>query len=168
MFLEEYEEYMETVALILAIILFGAGLLGTILPVLPGAILIYAGFILYGIMTGFRALNATFFLLQGLVLIIVFLVDFVSSAAGTKVFKGSKQSAFGAAAGTIAGLIALGPLGIIVGPFLGAVVVELLVNKDIRQAVNVGFGTVIGVLGGTIAKLIIEAIMIIYFFTTIW
>ncbi len=158
---------METTALILAIILFIAGLLGTILPILPGAILIYGGMLLYGFMTKFLTLDANFFLLQGLVLVFVFSVDFLASAVGTRRFNGSKQAAWGAIIGTILGLIFLGPLGIVIGPFLGAVVAELLRGIRLSQAIRVGFGTLVGILGGTVLKLCAEILMIVYFFMQI-
>lgn len=158
---------METTALILTIILFIAGMLGTILPVLPGPILVYGGMLLYGYMTKFETLDATFFLLQALVLVLIFFVDFLASAVGTRRYNGSKQAAWGAIIGTILGLVFLGPLGIVLGPFLGAVVVELLRGIKIQQAVLVGFGTLVGILGGTVLKLFAEIVMIVYFFMRI-
>ncbi len=158
---------METTALILAILLFIVGLLGTILPILPGAILIYGGMLLYGYLTKFATLDANFFLLQALVLGLIFSVDFLASAVGTRRFKGSKQAAWGAVIGTIVGLIFLGPLGIIIGPFLGAVGAELLRGIQVKQAVRVGFGTLVGILGGTVLKLFAGILMIVYFFIRI-
>ncbi|HWQ71990.1 MAG TPA: DUF456 domain-containing protein [Desulfitobacteriaceae bacterium] len=159
---------MTTVALILTIILFIAGLLGTILPVLPGPILIYGGMLLYGLMTKFATLDAYFFILQTLVLIVIFLIDFVASAVSTRRFGGSKPAVWGAIIGTILGLFILGPLGIIIGPFLGATVTELLRGKGADQSIRVGFGSLVGILGGTVFKLGAEILMIIYFFMRIW
>ncbi|MGI6679020.1 MAG: DUF456 domain-containing protein [Dehalobacterium sp.] len=153
--------------LVIAIIFFVAGFLGTLLPILPGAILIFLGMLIYGFMTGFAALDLTFFVLQGLVLIIIFLVDYIASAAGTKRYGGSKQAVWGSIIGTILGVIVLGPVGIIIGPFLGAVVVELFRGIKMVQAVRTGFGTIMGVLGGTLVKLGAEIIMIVYFFMRI-
>ncbi|TGE35547.1 DUF456 domain-containing protein [Desulfosporosinus fructosivorans] len=158
---------METTALILAIILFIAGLLGTILPILPGAILIYGGMLLYGFMTEFASLDVNFFLLQALVLALIFSVDFLASAVGTQRFNGSKQAATGAIIGTILGLLFLGPLGLLIGPFLGAVGAELLRGVKIKQAMLVGFGTLVGILGGTVLKLCAGVLMIVYFFMRI-
>lgn len=159
---------MGTTALILAIVFFAVGLLGTVLPVLPGAILIYGGMLVYGIMTQFATLDAYFFLLQAFVLVFILSIDYIASAVGTKRFGGSKQAAWGAIAGTILGLIFFGPLGIIIGPFLGAVGAELIRGKEINQAARVGFGTLLGILGGTLLKLAVEILMIIYFFMKIW
>ncbi|MFA5536860.1 MAG: DUF456 domain-containing protein [Bacillota bacterium] len=158
---------MELIALILAIVFFVIGFIGTIIPVLPGVTLIYGGMLLYGFMTGFSSLDANFFILQTLALLLIIATDFFASALGTRKFGGSKQSAWGAILGTIPGLIFLGPIGIILGPFLGAVLVEMLLGKEVRQAVNVGFGTLIGFIGGTLLKLIAETIMVVYFFMQI-
>lgn len=158
---------MKAIALILSILLFIAGLLGTVLPVLPGAILIYVGMLVYGLMTGFATLNAQFFILQALVLIFTFFMDFIASSVGTKGFGGSKQAVLGAIIGTILGLISFGPIGIVVGPFLGSVVAEMLQGKQLNQAIYVGFGTLIGSLGGTFLKLCTELLMIICFFIEI-
>jgi len=158
---------MQTTALILALILFVLGLLGTVLPVLPGAILIYGGMLLYGIMTQFTTLGTNFFLIQALILVLVLAVDFLASAVGTRQFKGSKQAVWGAAIGTVLGMIFFGPLGLIIGPFLGAVIAELLQNPNLNQAIWVGIGTLIGFVSGTFLKIAIEIIMIVYFFMKI-
>ena len=113
---------MAVFALLLAVVCFLLGLTGTVLPVLPGAILIYAGMLVYGLLTKFASLDATFFLLQGLALLLVFIIDFLAAAAGTRRFGGGKAAAWGAAVGTLAGVIFFGPLGLLAGPFLGAVV----------------------------------------------
>lgn len=158
---------MENIALILAVILFCIGLLGSILPILPGPILIFAGMVLYGLMTGFETLGTYFFLLQAMVVFLIFSIDYVASAAGTRRSGGSKQAAWGAIAGTIVGVIFLGPLGIVIGPFLGAVIAELLRGIAFTQAIRIGFGTLIGILGGTVLKIFIGVLMIVYFFMQI-
>ncbi|KGP76572.1 hypothetical protein JT05_03900 [Desulfosporosinus sp. Tol-M] len=158
---------MMTTALILALVLFVLGLLGTVLPVLPGAILIYGGMLLYGVMTHFSTLDTNFFLIQALISVLILAIDFLASAAGTRQFKGSRQAVWGAVIGTFLGLLFFGPLGVIIGPFLGAVIAEFINSPDLNQAIRVGIGTLIGFIGGTILKLGIEIIMIIYFFIKI-
>ena len=95
---------MQTTALILALVLFVLGLLGTVLPVLPGAILIYGGMFLYGVMTQFSTLDANFFLIQALILVLILAIDFLASAAGARQFQGSRQAVWGAVIGTVLGL----------------------------------------------------------------
>ena len=158
---------MKTIAIIITIIMFIIGIIGTILPALPGVVLIFGGMLVYGFMTGFAGLSVWFFLMQLAVTVVIFVVDFLASAVSTKKYGGSRQAAFGAALGTILGLIVLGPLGIIIGPFAGSVAAEILLGKEIKQAIRVGFGSLVGVMGGTIFKLAAEAVMIIYFFMTI-
>jgi len=158
---------LKTLALVLAIIMFLIGLIGTILPALPGVLLIFGGMLVYGFMTGFASLSIWFFVMQLLVMAVIFIVDFIASAVSTKKYGGSRQAAFGAAVGTILGVIILGPLGIIIGPFAGSVAAEVLLGKEIKQAVKVGFGSLVGVMGGTLFKLTAEALMIIYFFMSI-
>jgi len=158
---------MTSVGLILAIIMFIVGLVGTIVPVLPGVILIFSGMVVYGILSNFETLTVFFFVLQGVATVMVLLVDYVASALGARHFNGSRQAAIGGALGIIGGLILFGPLGIVVGPFAGATIAELLKGKDVSLSIKTGFGTLIGVLGGTILKLFAEAVMIICFFISI-
>ena len=154
--------------LLITIIMFVIGIIGTILPALPGVILIFGGMVLYGFMTNFTGLSIYFFIMQSIVMLVIFLVDFLASAVSTKKYGGSKQATFGAVLGTIVGIMVFGPLGIIIGPFVGSVITEVIIGKEIKQAVLVGFGSLVGVLGGTIFKLIAEIVMIIYFFMNIF
>jgi uncharacterized protein YqgC (DUF456 family) len=158
---------MDPLALGLAIILFLLGLLGIFLPALPGVILIYAGMLLYGFMTGFALLDAWFFLWQGLALGITFLIDYLAAIVGAKRYGGSRYAIWGAVLGTLLGVVLLGPFGAIMGPFLGAVLGEVLRGTALEQAVRVGFGTLLGFLGGSLLKLGIAVLMLTYFFITI-
>ncbi len=154
-------------AMIIAIIMFVVGFAGTILPVLPGVVLVYGGMIVYGLMTGIENLGPKFFIIQGLATLVILGVDFVAASIGTKKYKGSKKAAIGAFVGTFVGLFFLGPFGLLIGPFVGAMLVELIQGKDMDQAFSSGFGTVVGNIGGTLFKLMGEIVMIIYFFISI-
>lgn len=155
---------MNTGAIILASVLFALGLMGTVLPVLPGAILIYGGMLLYGFMTGFSTLSVWFFIVQAILLIITYLIDYVASAFGTRKAGGSKYAAIGAAVATFPALLIFGPLGIVLGPLIGSVGIEMLRGIPLRQAWRIGIGTLLGTLGGALIKISIEIIMIIYFY----
>jgi hypothetical protein len=158
---------MAVFALVLAVILFLSGLAGTVLPVLPGVTLIYGGMVLYSALTGFTALNTNFFILQGLAVLLVFAIDYLATAVGSRRYGGSKYAAWGAMIGIVIGVLTLGPFGMIAGPFIGAVTAELITGRQPNQAVRTGFGTIIGLLGGTVLKLSIEVLMIIWFFMAI-
>lgn len=159
---------MAVLALILAILFFIAGLAGSVLPVLPGAILIWLGMLVYGILTKFTTLSVIFLVGQALAVAIVYSVDYFAGILGVKKFGGSQAAVYGSIAGTIIGIIFLGPAGLIFGPFIGAIAGELLNHKPFDKALRSGWGTLIGLLGGTIAKLIIEILMIIWFFWAIY
>lgn len=159
-------------SLIITIILFIIGIIGTVLPLIPGVTVIWAGMLLYGILTGFPAgLTLGFYLLQGIAALLVIGVDYISTAAGTKRSGGSKAATWGAALGLLLGTFIFGPVGFIIGPFLGALMGELLNGIPFDRALRASFGSLVGMLGGIIVKLLIEAAMIFWFIkriTPLW
>lgn len=155
---------MEFLPLILALVLFALGIIGTLLPVMPGPVLIWLGMLVYGLLTGFENLSLWFFILQGLAALLVMAVDYAATAVGTKRFGGSKVSMWGAVVGLFAGIIVLGPIGIVFGPFLGALVGEMLTGLPLEKAMRSSIGALVGLLGGLFVKLAIEAVMIFWFF----
>lgn len=158
---------METLPLIIAMSLFILGLIGTFVPVLPEASLIWLGMLIYGLLTGFENLSVLFYILQALAAILVMATDYLATAVGTKRFNGSKLSIVGASIGLLVGLLTLGPLGIIFGPFLGALMGEMIYGSSFQKAVRASIGSVIGILGGMFVKVIIQIIMIVWFFIKI-
>ncbi len=159
---------MEILALLIAILFFIAGLAGTLLPVLPGAILLWAGMLIYGTMTGFQTLGTAFFIGQGIAVVLVHAVDYLAGVAGVKRYGGSKNAVYGSIIGAILGIFIMGPAGIIFGPFIGAVAGEMLgSHKQLDIAVRSGFGTLVGLIGGTVLKIAVEIVMIVWFFWAI-
>jgi len=159
---------MSIIGIILAVILFLVGIAGTVLPVLPGAPLIWLGMLIYGLMTDFNNLPWTFFLGQGFAVGLIFFVDYFAGAWGANRYGGSKEAVWGSIIGGLLGLILMGPFGIIFGPFIGAVAGELYRKNSLEKAFRVGVGTVIGFLGGFVLKLAIEIVMIVWFFIAIF
>lgn len=158
---------MNTVALVLAIILFLTGVAGIILPALPGIPLIWVGMLLYGLMTGFQTLSAKFLIIQGLLAVASLVLDYVTAALGSRYFGGSKASTWGAAIGLLAGF-SFFPLGLFLGPFLGAFIAELIYTQEPVQSLRSGAGALLGFWGGLPLKLILAAAMIIWFFIVIF
>ncbi len=138
------------------------GLVGTVFPALPGTILILGGFLVYGLITGFDTLSAWFFVGQGVLVCVSYAVEFLATAFGVKMFGGSKAAAWGALLGSLL-VFVLGPVGIIVGPLLGAIAGELLMGEQVKQALHSGFGSFLGFMGGMLANLIISGLMIAWF-----
>ncbi len=160
---------MNALGLVIAIILFILGIAGTVLPILPGAPLIWIGMFIYGLLTHFTNVTTEFYILQGIGVALTFLVDYMGTAYGTKRYGGSSTAIWGGVIGLIAGPFILGiPLGFILGPFLGALLGEILRGKDWRGGFKAALGTLIGLIGGTLLKFVIEGAMIAWFFWTIF
>lgn len=156
---------MSVPGLVIASVMFLMGIIGTFLPVLPGAAMVFAGTIVYGFMVGFQGgLDFTFYLGQGIAVLIVFLIDYFAGMWGARKFGGSGVAVLGSLMGLLVGILVFGPFGIIIGPFAGAFASEYFKQKDPEAALKVGLGTFVGFLGGTAVKLIIEFAMIIWFF----
>jgi len=152
---------MDYVLLALAIALMIIGIAGCLLPVLPGPPLSFLGIVVLHL-TRFANISKNLFIILGLVAIIVTIVDYVVPIWGTRHFGGSKYGMRGATVGLIIGLF-LGPPGIIIGPFLGAVVGELIFKDDIKYAIKAGFGSLLGFLTGIGLKLAASLLMTFYF-----
>ncbi|WP_372776006.1 DUF456 domain-containing protein [Mangrovibacterium sp.] len=153
---------MDYVMIILGAILMIIGIAGAVLPVLPGPPISFLGLLLLHFTANYQ-FNTSFLILWGTIAIAVFLLDQVIPVWGTKQFGGSKFGVWGSLIGLLIGLIFLGPLGILIGPFLGAVAGELIAGKRSPQALRSGIGSLLGFLAGTIVKLIVSGMMCWYF-----
>lgn len=152
---------MDLALVIVALIMGIVGLLGVILPVLPGTILSYAGFLCVYFTTG-SSITITQLVVWGIISVIAIVLDYVLPGYFSKVFGGTKSGITGATVGTFVGLI-FGIPGIIFGPFVGAVLGELIGSKvEFSQAVKVGFGSMLSFFVGTGIKLIAGLYMMYY------
>ncbi len=143
-----------------------AGFVGLVLPVLPDTVFILCGFGVYGLMTGFDELSLSFFIGQTILAALSYLVDFVATVIGVKMYGGSQAAVWGAVLGTLL-IFVMGPLGLLVGPLAGAVAGELLMGEQIKQALQAGFGSFIGFIGGTLIKASICFVMVVWFILSI-
>ena len=130
-----------------------AGMAGCVLPVLPGPPISYVGLLLLHVTDKVQFTTAQL-LVWLLVVVVMQVLDYFIPMLGSKYFGGSKWGNWGCVVGTLAGLLFL-PWGIIFGPFLGAVVGELLGNKEFSQALRSGVGSLVGFLAGTLLKFMI-------------
>jgi uncharacterized protein YqgC (DUF456 family) len=147
--------------LILGIILMILGIIGCLVPVLPGPPLSFLGIILLHI-TRFGHFSKTTLIILAGIAVVVTIMDFIVPVWGTKKFGGSKYGIRGATVGLIAGLF-FGPIGIIIGPLIGAFVGEMLFKDDMNYALKAGFGSLLGFLTGIGLKLAASLIMAFYF-----
>lgn len=144
---------------VLAVILVLVGIAGTILPALPGAPLVGIGLLLAAWADRFEKVGWFPLVVIGVLTVLTLVVDFLATMLGAKRVGASGLALFGAAVGTIAGLF-FGLPGVILGPFVGAVLGEYLARRNHEQAVKVGIGTWIGLLLGTAGKLALIFMMI--------
>ena len=144
---------MDILIMVLAIILMVGGIAGCVLPILPGAPLAYAGLLLLHF-TGLAHFSTAQLIVWLIVVVVLQVVDYITSLLGSKYSGGTSFGNRGCVAGTLLGLFFM-PWGIILGPFLGAVAGEMMGGSDFPHAVRAGIGTLIGFLLGTLLKVIV-------------
>src|SRR4030066_2380808 len=149
------------ILLILGIILMIIGIIGCLVPVLPGPPISYLGLILLHI-SRFGQFSNTVLIALAAITIVVTILDYIVPIWGTRKFGGSKYGMRGATVGLIIGLF-LGPVGIIVGPLIGAIVGELIFKDDMKYAIKAGFGSLLGFLTGIGLKLATSFVITFYF-----
>jgi hypothetical protein len=154
---------MDYVLIGLGILLMAVGILGCVLPFLPGPPLNYIGLLMLHFTSGYQFSNR-FLLIWAMVTVTVFTLDYIIPVWGTKKFGGSKRGIWGSVIGLVAGLFFFPPFGIIIGPFIGAVIGELSAGKDSGTALKAGFGSFVGFVAGTFLKLVASGMMTWYFF----
>jgi uncharacterized protein YqgC (DUF456 family) len=149
------------ILLILGIIFMIIGIIGCLVPVLPGPPVSYVGIILLHL-SRFGQFTPAVLITLGIITVLVTVVDFIVPVWGTKRFGGSKYGTRGATVGLIIGFF-LGPLGIILGPLIGAFVGEMIFKDDLSYAFKAGFGSLLGFLTGVGLKLAAAFTMTFYF-----
>lgn len=149
------------------IVLFAVGLIGTVLPIVPGTTVVLAGAIIHRVMLGpDKSIGWATIALLVLLTLITYLFDFLSGYLGAKYFGATKWGTIGAVLGAIIGLF-FGIVGLFVGPVLGAVTGEFVAGKRMIDAGRAGWGSLLGNLGGLLGKLIIALLMIVIFLMTV-
>ena len=150
------------ILLIAGILLMILGIIGCLVPVLPGPPFSFLGIIFLHLSKFGHFTNIALITMGGIALVVTIL-DYVVPVWGTKKFGGSKYGIRGATIGLVIGLF-LGPLGLIIGPLLGAFAGELIFKDDMNYALKAGFGSLLGFLTGIGLKLAASFIMTFYFF----
>jgi uncharacterized protein YqgC (DUF456 family) len=144
---------------LLGAILVIVGLAGTVLPVIPGALFVFGGLFFAAYAADFTRVGTTALVIIGIIGALTFVVDFVASIMGAKRVGASPQALVGATLGGIVGIF-LGIPGIILGPFVGAVLGELTARGGLVQAGKVGLGTWLGLVVAAVLKVVMAFAMI--------
>lgn len=147
--------------LALAILFLITGILGCLVPVLPGPPLSFAGILILHF-TDFADLSANKLIILAVIALVVSLLDYLVPIWGTKKFGGTKYGTRGATIGLVVGLF-FGPAGIIAGPFLGALIGEMINRDDLKYALKAALGSLIGFMAGVGLKLAASLLITFYF-----
>ena len=152
---------MVTVIFIIAFVLLILGLLGSIIPGLPGPPLSFIGMFLIHFFTGTQ-FSTSFLLTWAVIVVLVFLLDYFMQVWGVKKFGGGRKAILGTFLGLFMGLL-FPPVGLLIGPFIGAFIGALLeVQGDNTRALKVAIGSFIGFVTGTILKLVVSTFLLFY------
>ena len=150
---------METLLIILALVCCIVGLLGSILPALPGAPISYVALLLLLPCEG-ADISTTALWGYGIFLAIVSILDYVAPVWLTNASGGSKQATRGSMIGLVAGLFVFPPWGLIFGPFVGAFIGELMANSSKGKALKVALMSFLGFILTTGVKIIYSGILL--------
>ncbi|MDO5968581.1 DUF456 domain-containing protein [Flavivirga aquimarina] len=153
---------MDTILTIIAVLFMILGIIGSFLPVLPGPLTSWIGLlILY--FTHTTPISKSFIIITLIIAILIWILDYIIPAIGTKRFGGTKYGMIGTTIGLIVGLLSPIPGGIIIGPFVGALIGELLNKNDSKTATRAAFGSFIGFIASTFIKFITAIIYLGFF-----
>ena len=150
---------MTALLLLLGGVLVLVGLAGTILPALPGTPLVFVGLLVAAWAEGFEKVGWITLTILALLMILSFVIEIMATSMGAKRVGASWKAMLGAAVGTIVGLF-FGIPGLLLGPFVGAVLGEYIALRDWKQAGKIGFGAWLGLLVGTAAKIALSFAMV--------
>lgn len=135
------------------------GLAGTVLPVLPGTVLVWGGIVLGAWIDDFTRVSAATVVVVSVLAVLAWGLDHAAGLLGARHAGASRQALLGAAVGTVAGLF-MGLVGVLFMPLVGAAVGEYLARQDHAQALKVGVATWVGIMVGLIAKVVLACVMV--------
>ena len=158
---------MDLFLVVLGVILLLAGLAGCLLPFLPGPPLSFAALLLLQF-TSFAPFSEDFLIIWGLITVAVTLDDYWIPIYGAKKLNGTKAGVRGAAFGLIIGLFFFPPFGLVIGPFAGALLGELITGRSFNEALKPALVSFIGFVAGTLMKLAVSIMLTYHFLKNIW
>ncbi len=158
---------MDLVLVALAAVFMLVGILGSFLPMLPGIPLSWVGLLILHLSTVIP-MNYTFLGVTLLITILIFALQYAIPALGTKYLGGSKQGMWGATIGLFAGIFIPIPFAILIAPFVGAYIGEILNKADSKTALKAASGSFIGLLASTFMEFVVTAIFLLLFIWKVW
>lgn len=154
---------LEIAVIIVGSILIFLGLAGSLLPILPGPPLSFIGLLLLALVRTFSSpLTPTLIIVMGLLTVAAVAADHIIPVWGARRYGASKWGLWGSVTGMVIGIF-FSPWGMLLGGLVGAVVAEWLAYRETGQALRAGWGVIVGILLGTVLKLVLSAVMVYYF-----
>jgi uncharacterized protein len=150
---------------ILAVLLIVSGVIGTLVPGVPGVLAVFGGMLLAAWIDGFRRIGWITLTILAVLMVLALLADVVGGLLGAKRVGASRLALLGAAIGALVGLF-FGLIGALIAPFFGAAAGELISRGRLAQAARVGVGTWLGFALALIARVIIVLAMLVVFVTS--
>jgi uncharacterized protein YqgC (DUF456 family) len=158
---------MMVVVNVLVIVLMAVGLAGAALPFVPGTPLILAGALLYAVATDFTPVGFGRLAVLTLLAVIGAVGGAVAGSLGARRAGGSRRASIGALLGLVAGLFT-GPIGLVAGPVIGAILGELSGARPWGESVRAGVGTLLGLVVGAVAHVAVAGMMVGLFAWWVW
>ncbi len=158
---------MDIFLVLVAALFMFLGIIGSLLPILPGPLTSWVGLLIFHL-TDAVPMNWTFLIITFVFAILIWILDYIIPALGTKKFGGSKYGMIGTSIGLIVGLFAPIPGGIIIGPFAGAFLGELINKSDSKTALKAAFGSFLGFITSVFLKFVVALIFLGLFIGKLW
>lgn len=152
----------QILGLVLALLIMGAGLVGSVLPGLPGPPLVLAAAIGHRLYFGANGVGNVVLGLLVLLTLLSIALDYLASLFGAKKLGATWRGVLGAALGALFGILAP-PVGLLIGPFVGATLLEWAGGRELKQAGKAGLGAFLGFLAGAVGKVACCVAMIALF-----
>jgi len=153
---------------IIALIVIAVGVIGTVVPGLPGMPLLLGGITLFAIGTELRVIGPVQLAIFVALAIVALGLNYLGNLLGARKFGASRMGMLGALVGLVLGLILAGPFGLIIGPLLGAVAFELMKGRELAVALRSGVGVLVGYVFGALAEVVIALGMAAWFLWSTW
>lgn len=158
---------MDMLLVTIGALLMLVGILGSFLPVLPGVPVSWLGLLVLHLAPSIP-INYWFLGITFLVAALIYALNWIIPAMGTRRFGGSRSGMIGATIGLVAGIIAPVPFGIIIGPFIGAFIGEIINKSDRKSALKAAFGSFIGFLASSFMEFMVAFAFLLLFAWKVW
>jgi len=153
--------------IILCSVLMAAGLVGALLPAIPGVPIAWLGLFIYAFGTGFERISVLTIVIFFIITAFTLTLDFVAPMLGASKYKASKFGVAGAFVGFVVGIILFGFWGVILGPLVGAFLCELIASRRPRKALGSALGAFVGFIAGTLVKIVVILTMAGFFIASL-